>query len=289
MFFQLGNIIFTGLISPHLFNIDGDEAVYAEHELIGGKPRLQKTGDTLQEISFEIRFNANFCNPTEQIAALKAAKDNGTILPFLWGDGRYVNDYVVLKFPYAIDEAFADGTIVQATGALTIKEYVAYNPMEQKLLAQRKAAFAVGNKSPVIQRSPQPVTPAKAIAQTATVAKQQASLIDKLVSNIQNNTAQAAVIGNQILESVNKANQAFSTMNTLLDAARDIDAQYNQIRSNAGNVVASLGAVKALYPFTSISKLTSANTLLQGVSGSFAESTSGLMGSVIVRQPTLTP
>lgn len=282
MFFQLGNIEFTGLLRPHSFTVDGDEASYAEHELMGSKTRLQKTGDTLQELTFEIKLNANFCNPTAQITALKAAKDAGTILPFLWGDGRYVNDYIIQKLPYEIDEAFDDGTIIQATLTLTIREYVSYNALEQQQLAARKAAFAVGTKNPIAQRPPQPITTAKAITQSISQAKQQTSKINSLVNDVKNGITTAA---QQIQTACTKANQAISTLNTQLDNAREIDNEYNMIRSAAGNVTASVKAVAALYPYTSIDSLTKANTLLQGTVSSFSSSSSGLMETVVVRQP----
>lgn len=289
MFFQLGNIVFTGLLRPKSFGVEGDEATYAEHELIGSKTRLQKTGDSLQELTFEITLRAEFCNPATQLTALKTAKDAGTIMPFLWGDGRYVNDYVVTKFPYTIDETFDDGTIIQATVTLTIREYVSYNAMEQQQLGARKAAFAVGVKNPVIQRPPQPVSELKAIAQTVTAAKQQTTMIDKLTNDYKNATAGAAVVANRIKEACTKANTAFMTLNTQLDNARAVDDEFNLVRSSAGNVAASVKAVEALYPYTSVDALTKANTLLQGSVSSLDDSASGMNRLVIIRQPVAVP
>jgi len=284
MFFQLGNIIFTGLLSPNTFSIEGDEATYAEHELIGSKTRLQKTGDTLQELTIEINFHAEYCNPAAQIAALKAAKDAGTILPFLWGDGRYINDYVVIKFPYTIDEAFTDGTIIKASVTLTIKEYVSYNALEQKQLAARKAAFAVGNKNPVPQRPPQTPSQVKQIAQTITATKQKTTKIDKLVNDLRNNASQAQVISKKIQDTCKKANENIQTLNNQLNEARAVEDQFNMIRSSAGSVAASVTAVADLYPYTSIDSLTAANSILQGSVSSLSTSSNGLMTSVILRQ-----
>ncbi len=285
MFFQLGNIIFKGLFSPTAFSIEGDEATYAEHELIGSKTRLKKTGDTLQEINMDITFHAEFCKPAEQLSALKAAKDNGTILPFLWGDGRYVNDYVVIKFPYTIDEAFDDGTIIKATVNLTIREYVSYNELERKQLDARKSAFAVGNKNPLPQRPPQTPTAAKQLAQTVTGTRQQTTAINNLVSDMQNNTAQAAVIGKKIMDACKKTQDNVQKINAQLDDARAIDRQFNNIRSAAGNVSASVQGIINLFPFTNLNSLAQANTLLQGSASSMSTTTSGLMNRVITRQP----
>lgn len=284
MFCQLGNIVFDGLFSPTTFTTDGDEAVYAVHELIGSKPHIQKTGDELQKLTFEIKLRAEFCNPANSIASLKAAKDAGTVMPLLLGNGKYVNDYVIISLPYEIIQTFSDGTIIEAKVTLTIWEYVSVNKQQSAMLSAKQAGFAIATQ-PVTTLPVQPVSPAMSIAQSATAASQQAALINQLVSGYNPASSTAAAVGAQILAAANQVQSVVTTINTQLNNARNIDNEYNSIRSTANNLSASAKAMAALYPFTSVASLTQANLLLQSNAGSFTTSTSGMMQLLIVRQP----
>lgn len=115
MYRQLGDILFEWLKGFEAWSVEGNEASYGEHALIDGKPRLQKTGDTLQALNLTFRLHAKFCNPKRELAKLDKAKTDGEILPLLMGDGTYVSDFVIISAPYTVDHALADGTIVQAT------------------------------------------------------------------------------------------------------------------------------------------------------------------------------
>jgi phage protein U len=284
MFYQLGNIIFTGLLSPHTFSVEGEDAVYAEHNLIGGKPRLQLTGSSLQQITQEVKFHAEFCNPTEQLAKLKSARESGTILPFLWGDGRYVNDYVIISHPYTIDEAFADGTIKQATVTLTIKEYVSYDRMEQKQLEQRKNAFAIGVKNPVIRRSPQPDGQPKKVAMEISKTIQQTNKVNSLVNDFEHNVSNRSVLANKILKATKDTQAHINNFNTELDKAKEVENKFNGIRASAQNVGDSINAIKNMYPYTNVNDLKAVNTILQAGTGSFGLASAGLFEKIATRQ-----
>jgi hypothetical protein len=286
MFCQLGNIVFQGLFGPSVWNYEGDEATYAMHELIGGKTRLNKTGDELQKLTFEIKLRVDFCNPALVLANIKTAKEAGTIMPLLLGNGKYVNDFVILSFPYEITQAFGDGTIAEAKVTLTILEYVSYNKQEQAALAARKAAFAVGNINPVIQRPPQPVSAIKGIAQSITAATQQTSKIDKLISDFKNNPV--IVTANKIKESCDKAIDNLNDVQDKFDAAandaHNIETKFIAIKTNAVTVAHNVAMMKALFPTPSINDLQNANLLLQASTNTFKSSSSGLMEKVAVRQ-----
>lgn len=285
MFFQLGSIVFDGVLSPNTFGIDGDEATYAEHALIGGKPRLQKTGDSLQILTFEIMFHAEYCNPDAQIKAIKAAKDAGTILSLLMGNGQYIADYVIISYPYTIDQTFADGTTIQATVTLTVKEYISYDKLELKNLEARKAAFAIGPKNPVVKLPAQPEDISKTISRNVTATTQQTTKVDGLVSDFQNNVSQQAVIAAKIKNACTAAQSNINTLNTELDSAEAVQNKFQLIRASANNVASNLTAVKNLYPFTSVSDLKTANTFLQSAVGSFQSTSAPLLENVAVRQP----
>lgn len=287
MFLQLGSIIFSGLFGPKSIASDGDEAVYAEHQLIGGKPRLQPTGDTLQELTLEVSMRAEFCNPDEQLKAIKQAKDSKTILPLLWGNGRYINDYVIISYPYTIDQALPDGTALQISLTLTIKEYVSYNRLEQAQLEQRKKAFAVGDKNPIIRRKPQPEDINKTVSRNITETQQQVAKTDNLVSDYNNNISKRAEIAKKITETVDKINDKVNKLNDSLENAREVVNTVTAIKGAATSVVTAAQGIKALFPFTSVKDLMDANTYLQSTSTTLGNVSAPLVQDVIIRQPSI--
>src|SRR5690606_8310373 len=106
----------------------------------------------------------------------------------------YVSDYVIIAAPYTGDHALADGTIVQATVTLSLKEFVPYSKEEQQQQASRKNAFATGNRKPVVSRLQQSPTDTAKAAKDVTETTQQANKVDRLVSEYENNVSSQAAI-----------------------------------------------------------------------------------------------
>ena len=75
---------------------DGMEAQfgmdYAEHALIGGKPRLQLVGEKLDEFRVELTFHASYCDPEVELVKLRQAieKDIKHIVDLLTEISGYV-------------------------------------------------------------------------------------------------------------------------------------------------------------------------------------------------------
>lgn len=159
MFFQLGDRKFEGLFAPGSWSTTGNEAQYAEHQLINGKARLHKTGDGLERVSLTLRLRAEYCNPTNELKQLESWQSAGTILPLILGNGQYIKDYVIQSLPRNNLMFLADGTLVDTDLTITLIEYISYSKEEQQALDARKKAFAVGEKETVETLPPQPKTP----------------------------------------------------------------------------------------------------------------------------------
>lgn len=283
MYAQLGNIIFQGLLGFDTLDFEGDEAVYAEFPLINGKPRLQKTGETLQDIAITIKFHAEFCNPSEQIARLKEAKSLGEIMPLLMGNGKYIADFVIISFPYTVDETFADGTIIQATVSLMIKEYIASNKIEKKEQVGKANAFAVGDKKPFLLRPQPPVKLSTSVANNITISNQQASKINGLVSEVENNPSSIEKTAIFLKQSSDKAVKAISDINTELENANEVRAKYTALKAGLTTVKSAFTGISNLFPFDSITDLKSSNEYLQNVIRKSAEVTTPIFKDLITR------
>lgn len=175
MFAQLGTIIFENLTGFTDFN-KTEAAVYAEHSLLDGKPRLQATGFALDEITLYIRFHVAFCNPSEQFDLLKTSKDTNEILPLVWGNGKVEGSFVITEISKTIEDADKSGNVFSLSVNLTLREYVTADKLTQEKQTNRQIAKAVGNKKTTAQLKTNPST----CPQT----------ISHLVNGIENNAAQ---------------------------------------------------------------------------------------------------
>jgi len=141
MYAQLGEIEFQRLKGFSELS-DTSEASYAEHELIGGKPRLQRTGSALREVNITLQFHASFCNPTLQHRALEAYLESGETLPLLYGNGRFEGNFVLQSIGRTVTQADARGNFLALSCELVLKEVIGYNRLQSSKKRARAKAFA---------------------------------------------------------------------------------------------------------------------------------------------------
>lgn len=99
------------------------EANYAEHHLIEGKPKLQKIGDNLDAIRFDIQLHSSFSNVERDIEALRAACVNGEVLPLIDGKGLSYGSFVIVAIDEMQQQTFDDGTVMLANLSVELREY----------------------------------------------------------------------------------------------------------------------------------------------------------------------
>ena len=153
---KLGDFEFAGLKGFSAFSRSGS-ALYAEHQLLEGKPRLQKTGNSLNEISISIRLHVSFCKPDEELNVLKTFRDEGEVLVLQYGNGQIVGSFVILSIEDTVEEADAEGNIFSYLVNFNLKEYVTNNKLHQIQAVYRDDAKAVGDIKPVSLIKTQPV------------------------------------------------------------------------------------------------------------------------------------
>lgn len=233
MFAQLGTIQFDTIKTFGSFSERGS-AKYAEHALIDAKPRLQRVGSTLNELSLSIMFHHSFCVPQDELELLKDARDNGEVLPLLWGDGTTEGDFIILDIDATKEEATPEGKALAYSVNVTLKEFVTPNKLQQEQASNRANAKAVGDKKPVVKKQ--------------TNADTCPQIISKIISKIENHAAQISKVyledggaGTPVnKDKVRKNNNAIQLLCIDLNK-RDADPascvrQYPTIATNAGNV-----------------------------------------------------
>lgn len=121
MLSRLGEISFEALFAPT--SLEGTFATdYAEHALIGVKPRLQRTGDKLDEWRVGLRLHQRFCNPKESLDALQTLRTNGQAVPFVLGLD-YRGWFVIPEIIVTYTDVNTQGVLLCAELQITLREY----------------------------------------------------------------------------------------------------------------------------------------------------------------------
>lgn len=121
MLSRIGEISFEALFAPT--SLEGTFATdYAEHALIGVKPRLQKTGDKLDEWRVGLRLHQRFCSPKESLDALQTLRTNGQAVPFVLGLD-YRGWFVITEIIANYTDANKQGVLLCAELQITLREY----------------------------------------------------------------------------------------------------------------------------------------------------------------------
>ena len=119
----LGNIPFS--LITYFEGIETKFAAdYAEHALIEGKPRLQWTGDKLDEISWEIVLHAGFCDPESELLKLRQVVSEHKALPLVFANGDHKGYFVATEVSVTSRQVMRDGGAIWIDARLTLREYV---------------------------------------------------------------------------------------------------------------------------------------------------------------------
>lgn len=131
MFAQFGYIkfdlitYFNGLDEVKSYN-------FAEHARIENKPKLQYTGDSLQEYSIKLNFHASFCTPEIEIKKLKALANLHIPQPFVLGNGEYLGIFLITEMSSQTEQSDKEGNLISIQTQLKLKEFNGKIPKKNK-------------------------------------------------------------------------------------------------------------------------------------------------------------
>jgi phage protein U len=98
-------------------------ADYAEHALIGRKPRLQHVGDKLDEIKIDLVFHASYCSPEAELLRLRKAVTAHEPLSFVLGNGDYKGRFVITDITATGRQTDKSGSMIALEAQLSLREY----------------------------------------------------------------------------------------------------------------------------------------------------------------------
>lgn len=123
---------------------DGMEAQfgveYAEHPVIGGKPRLQWVGDKLDEFSLDLTFHMSYCDPEAELLKLREAMLARQARQFVLGNGAYKGWFVITDVKATIRQTDKAGGLIALDANVTLREYVEPKTLETRKAQSKKAA-----------------------------------------------------------------------------------------------------------------------------------------------------
>jgi phage protein U len=138
----LGTIEFN--VIAYWSGIDQQQGLdFAEHALVGRKPRLQFVGEKLDTVKIDLKFHASYCDPEAELKKLRDAMAEKKVLRLVMGDGRYQGSFVIEILGNVHRKTSAKGTKLIIEASLGLKEYVEPKPLE----AKRAAAKDRGKKN----------------------------------------------------------------------------------------------------------------------------------------------
>lgn len=148
MYAQLGDIFFQALKGFTSYE-DTRETIYAQHQRIEGKPKLQRTGEALNEISLVMKFHAAFCDPEVEYDALNDHRVAGDILSLILGNGFYEGDFVITQLKKTLSQTDDDGSYIEINVEVSLLEYSDDNKIITRQQRAKLDAFAVDVERPL--------------------------------------------------------------------------------------------------------------------------------------------
>lgn len=123
MYAQLGNIRFEGL-KGFLSIARTRAARYAEMDRLDGKARLQRTGDELETLSFELRLHRGFSSLTADLATLNRYQSDGEVLPLIDGAGELLGNFVLRRMEETPEIQDSQGRAISVLLKVELAEFV---------------------------------------------------------------------------------------------------------------------------------------------------------------------
>lgn len=265
MYAQLGDIVFNGTLSPESQE-HSKAANYAEHALIDGKPRLQKIGNSLDEIKLTMHLHVMFCNPEAEVGKLNTYMADGTSLRYVTGAGLALGSYVVTSTKQVNATQSPTGEIIETTFEVSLKEVVEESNEDSISKAAINAGFAQSKNDPAVEvQKITPITATSLASQsvTSSLALNQTGGLN--LQKAQGNPSQfssrmkaAAVNFKDMNKAVSDAVQKVNdTSGDVYQKTRDLESalintqsQIDQVRafSESENITEALSSFDALQP-----------------------------------------
>lgn len=259
MYAQLGNIVFELAYGFETYE-DTTSAVYAEHALIENKPRLQRTGNGLDEISFALDLHIGFCNPDNEWQRIRQAKDLGEVLTLVWGTGEVVGDFVIMTAKRNIQKTDRDGFVFWAKVDVSLKEYTTPDKEAARLKQAQKNAFATSLRQPTNNAALFTGNPSVQMMEAVGSSERDFSYMETSLESYEADFLDIGVFDEVVTKKTFSMQAAMSKIETIHAAYTTIQAKAADLMVYVQDVKDAIATIQSLQPLTlgNISNLKSA-------------------------------
>lgn len=234
---QLGDIQFKGMLGFQSFT-DDRSATYAEHALLDGKSRLQRTGDELERIGFSMLLHNSFCDPRSQYQQLEAYRENGDVLPLVDGSGQYIADFVIDKLSYDLVQGGPNGSWVAVNVDVSLVEYYVPNRVNSKTSSAKRVAFARSENSPLQVPSITPrLIDAPAITEEMRNLNATSLKLDSELKTLQANPSRTMLMMRRAKQTTKQLIGSLNAVTSAIDKAQSISTQTATLRTQVQNTI----------------------------------------------------
>ncbi|WIM82582.1 phage tail protein [Gallibacterium anatis] len=119
----LGNIAFDLLSAPTGFD-ENHSAVFAEHEVLSGKPKLQAMGMALTEFTLQLQLHHQLAPVESRYQALLTAQESQEALALVLGFSKFKGHFVVTNVSSSVLFTDNKGNALARDVSLTLREFV---------------------------------------------------------------------------------------------------------------------------------------------------------------------
>lgn len=284
MYAQLGDIRFEGQKGFSKYDINKSVS-YAEIPIVGGKPRLQRTGSNLDQLSLSFLLHFDFSDVKSDVSQLNDYKDGSDILPLVLGNGDFVGNFVIKEIKESVKKTDPFGNYIYTILDISLSEYPSPDVRTQIANQAVENAFAssIDKVVPDLEVVPLPTVELTTV-QDINVSLINGALTDQEVSNAVNNVNDRPSILAKVQDLTTKANAA------ALDAANGMRQIQSKV-SNAQRVIDDAENVAKFASDTAIAAATgdidnvlNANQTYQQANKLFTSSSSILVSLIGTRQ-----
>lgn len=231
MYAILGDIRFEGYKGFSDFSAT-NETVLSEHSVIEGKPRLQKTGEKLEEISLKFLLHSRYTNPEADLETLQSYRRDARVVPFIAGSGYNYGDFAVKSISRTLIQTDNDGNIIGIEVEVSLIEV--FNIGAKKKPAGERLATKEPNIS-VSPRLPQ-LTDPQAISVELRTINIQTSAMEKDISEASRVSSKVARTLRTSKERINKVRNSLEKIEQVGTATSNIIAMYDAMKGQAATV-----------------------------------------------------
>lgn len=111
-------------------------AKFADHEVAGKKPVSEKTGEELDEVTFNIQLNRSYCKPEQELLTLNKMLSSGAANRLMIGS-RNLGKFTLRDFEETLTHVGKNGALLFVDLSVTLVEYIDSFPNNAKT-AQRE-------------------------------------------------------------------------------------------------------------------------------------------------------